>query len=506
MDTTLRDGEQTNNLSYSPVEKMHIAKILLEKVNVNRIEVASARVSVGEEQGVRLITGWAQSKGLVDRIEVLGFVDKTKSVDWIKSCGGRVINLLTKGSFNHLKNQLRKTKEQHFSDIAETVHYAQENNFEVNVYLEDWSNGYLNSLEYSLELAQHLIDLKVRRLMLPDTLGILYPTQVAEAFKMMTERFPGVHFDFHPQNDYGLGTINVLTALQSGASGCHTTVNCLGERAGNAALAEVVAGVNDHLRFETQVVEKNLHMLSTIVETFSGKRIAQNAPIVGEDVFTHTAGIHADGDQKGSLYDSKLIPSRFGRRRTYALGKMAGKASLELNLQEIGIELNEQNRAKVLERVISLGDKKQTVTASDLPFIIADVLNLPDHRQISFVDVVITSGLDTEPTCSLKLEYNEEIYEASGTGDGGYDAFMNAVTSWAESCGIELPALADYEVRIPPGGKSSALTECKILWQENNSDKILTTIGVHPDQVLAAVAATEKMLNLTVASKNGGPA
>ncbi len=497
MDTTLRDGEQTNNLSYSPAEKLNIARLLLDKVKVDRIEVASARVSKGEEEGTRMITKWARSHKAIGRVEVLGFVDHTKSVDWIKKCGGRVINLLTKGSYNHLKNQLRKSKKQHFTEIAQTVDYAHKQRFKVNVYLEDWSNGWLNSRDYVFELIEFLISKKVKRIMLPDTLGILYPGAVFEALQIICEKFPGQHFDFHPQNDYGLGTVNVLEALRAGAGGVHTTVNCLGERAGNAALAEVVAGVNDHLKFNTRVNEKYLFMLSSMVETFSGKRIAQNAPIVGEDVFTHTAGIHADGNKKGSLYDSKLLPARFGRQRSYALGKMAGKASLELNLKQMGIELSEENRKKVLERVIELGDMKQTVSQTDLPFIVADVIERPLNQVVKFTDVVLTSGTHVKPVCSITLTYKNKEYRVTGSGDGGYDAFMNAVRSWAADCKIKLPTLVDYEIRIPPGGRTSALVECRIVWQPDKGQSI-TTISVHSDQVMAAVSATQKMINLTL--------
>lgn len=496
MDTTLRDGEQTNNLAYSPSEKLHIARILLEKVNVNRIEIASARVSKGEEESVGMITKWAkkQGSGFIKRIEILGFVDYNKSIDWILKSGAKVINLLTKGSENHLKNQLRKTQVQHFSEIEKTIAYAKKKKVDINVYLEDWSNGYLNSQRYVYDLIEHLHGLKVKRIMLPDTLGILYPRQVFDALSDISQRFSKQHFDFHPQNDYGLGTVNVLEALRGGALGVHTTVNCLGERAGNAALAEVVAGVHDHLKLKTQVIEKNLLLVSKVVETFSGKRMASHTPIVGEDVFTHTAGIHADGNRKGGLYDSKLLPKRFGRKREYALGKLAGKASLDIHLEKLGIELSEKNRNQVLARIIEMGDQKKTVTESDIPFIVADVLKLPTKQKIKFGNVIMTSATNAMAVCSVILTYNKKQYKLGSTGDGGYDAFMRAIRPWCETHKIKIPKLRDYEIRIPPGGKTSAMVECKIIWSHNGNQII--TIGLDHDQVMAAVHATEKMLNI----------
>lgn len=517
MDTTLRDGEQTHNVSFSPTEKLHIARILLEKVNVSRIEVASARVSQGEHEAVSRILQWAneENKEYKKRIEVLGFVDDKKSIDWITSAGGEVINLLTKGSLKHLQHQLRKTPQEHFKDIEKVRNYAAKKNVTFNVYLEDWSNGYKDSRDYVYNMLDVLTQMDIARIMLPDTLGVMYPAQVHNAFLDLCERYPNQHFDFHPHNDYGLGTINVLEAIKAGAKGVHATVNCLGERAGNASLAEVSANIHDQLGLKTSVNEKALQSVAHVVETFSGKRLAYNAPIVGEDVFTQTAGIHADGDKKGGLYENPLMPQRFGRKRSYALGKMAGKASLENNLKELGIELSPENHKKVLERIIVLGDQKKTVTIEDLPFIIADELNLTENKKISFDEVVVTSGIKVSPVCTLNFTYLDQEYRETGSGDGGYDAFMNALRRWAEKLKIKIPQLVDYEVRIPPGGKTSALVECKIVWEACSSSldskaekktqqekKNITTRGVDPDQTMAAIYATEKMLNIILENTN----
>lgn len=506
MDTTLRDGEQTQNVAFTPSEKLHIAKLLLGKLNLDRIEVSSARVSEGEKESLKQICLWAKKQGMLERVETLGFVDGVKSVDWIRSSGGRVINLLTKGSLKHLQGQLKKTPKQHFAEIHRVVEYARKHKVTVNVYMEDWSNGYKDSPEYGYAMIEFLRTIPVARIMLPDTLGVMTPEQVKAALEDLTSRYPDTHFDFHPHNDYGLGTANVLAAVRAGASGVHATVNCLGERTGNAALEQVVPGIHDHLKIKTSVKEKYLYLVSHVVETFSGKRVADNAPIVGEDVFTQTAGIHADGDKKGGLYENPLQPSRFGRTRGYALGKLAGKASLEQNLKKLGIELSPENFNRVLQKVIELGDQKKIVTPEELPFIISDVLDLPESKALEICQVSIISGKDLTPVCTLSMKYQGAITRSTGAGDGGYDAFMNALRAWAEKVNITLPTLLDYEVRIPPGGKTSALVECKITWdyrlagkQKEYQDASLTTRGLNPDQTMAAVEATEKMLNIILA-------
>ncbi len=494
MDTTLRDGEQTQGVSYSPAEKVNLAKALLELLRIDRIEVASARVSSGEREAVVNINEWAAGHGLGDRIEVLGFVDHTQSVDWILDTGGRVVNLLTKGSEKHCREQLGKTLDQHVAEILKTVDYALEKGLAVNAYLEDWSNGYADSRDYVYAMMDKLADSGIRHFMLPDTLGVMSPHEVYESLRDMCQRYPGQLFDFHPHNDYGLATANVLEAARAGVSAVHCTVNCLGERAGNASLAEIVVALRDKMGFDLSVDESYIVQISNMVESFTGKRVPANAPIVGADVFTQTAGIHADGDQKGGLYETRLSPERFARTRSYALGKMSGKASLAKNLEAMGLDLSEENQQKVLARIVKLGDSKAQITADDLPFIIAEVLESKNYHHIRLLNCSITSGLDLESTVSLRVEVDGETKQASGAGNGGFDAFIDAIEKIMAPHKYTLPDLLDYEVRIPRGGHTNALTECVITWDLGSQE--YKTRGVHSNQVFAAILATLRIINL----------
>ncbi len=496
MDTTLRDGEQTQGVSFSGEEKVNIAKVLLELVRVDRIEVASARVSAGELDALAAMIEWADERGLAERIEVLGFVDGGRSVDWIRRAGGRVLNLLAKGSENHCRRQLGKTLERHAADVVANVAIAREQGLRVNLYLEDWSNGYRDSPEYVFGLIERLADSGIDHYMLPDTLGVMTPQRVSSAITDMVGRFPGVSFDFHPHNDYGLATANVLAAAEAGAAAVHCTVNCLGERAGNASLAEVAVNLRDQLGFTIGIDETHLVRVSELVEYFSGKRIGDNAPIVGADVFTQTAGIHADGDTKGRLYETRLSPERFARSRKYALGKLSGKASLAKNLERLDIRLSEEHQRRVLQRIVELGDSKKTITVEDLPFIIAEVLENKDYNHAEVLSCTVSSSLDLESTASIKMRLRDEIYTAAGSGNGGFDAFNHALAKIVRRQGLSLPELTDYEVRIPKGGRSDALTECTITWETDRGE--LKTRGVHANQVFAAIAATTRMLNIVM--------
>ncbi len=494
MDTTLRDGEQTSGVSFSDSEKLSMAKIMIEDVNIDRIEIASARVSEGEFQGAKKILDWANAKGYGHRFEILGFVDGDISLNWIKNVGGQVVNLLCKGSHKHVTEQLRKTPEEHLSDIRKVVARAREMNISVNVYLEDWSNGMRHSKEYVHFMVSNLKNEPVERIMLPDTLGILDPDETYDFCREMIETYPGVTFDFHAHNDYDLAIANVFHAIKAGIRCVHTTVNGLGERAGNAPLSSVIATVKDHLKMEVNVREDMLNRISKVVESFSGLRIPANKPLIGEFVFTQCSGIHADGDNKNNLYFNELLPERFGRVRKYALGKTSGKANIKKNLEDLGIDLDPESLKKVTDRIIELGDRKENVTAEDLPYIVADVLSSEMiEERIKLVNYSITHALGLRPVASLSIEIGETVYQEWESGDGQYDAFVRALRKIYKKLNRHFPYLVDYSVTIPPGGKTDALVETVITWQNGREFK---TRGLDPDQTASAIKATVKMLNI----------
>ena len=498
MDSTLRDGEQTSGVSFVPHEKLMLARMLLRDVNVDRIEVASARVSEGEREAVKMICRYAQMAEMLDRVEVLGFVDNGKSIDWISGCGGKVINLLSKGSLKHCMQQLGKTAPEHIFDIRREVDYAHSKGMTVNLYLEDWSNGMKNSPEYVFQLMEGLKDCGIKRFMLPDTLGVLDPLSVSQFFLKMVDKYPDIHFDFHAHNDYDLAVANSLSAVLAGAAGLHVTVNGLGERCGNAPLSSVHVILTDHFNAVTNINENRLNEVSRVVESYSGIPVAPNQPIVGENVFTQVAGVHADGDNKDNLYCNALAPERFGRKREYALGKSSGKANIEMNLQELGLELTPEQVKKITQRITELGDRKERVTQEDLPFIVSDVLkhSAPDSEEsVKLLGYMVSLAYGIKPIASIKISVNGKEYTGDATGDGQYDAFVKALRQiYFEKLGRTLPHLLNYAVTIPPGGRTDALVQTVITWQQGSN--IFRTRSLDADQTQAAINATFKMLNI----------
>lgn len=497
MDSTLRDGEQTSGVSFLPHEKLMIARMLLRDLNVDRIEVASARVSEGEKEAVKMVCRYARQIDALERVEVLGFVDGNQSVDWIFEAGARTMNLLAKGSLKHCREQLGKTPEEHFEDIRHVVAYAHKKGVKVNIYLEDWSGGMKESPSYVYQMMDTLIDLPIQRFMLPDTLGIMNPLQVVEYFRKMHKRYPDVHFDFHAHNDYDLAVSNTLAAVLSGARGVHVTVNGLGERCGNAPLSSVQVILKDQFNARTSIVEDKLNDISRLVESYSGIAIAPNQPIIGDNVFTQVAGVHADGDNKGGLYHNALVPERFGRKREYAMGKTSGRANIARNLKELGLELTAEQTQRVTKRITELGDRKEVVTQEDLPFIVSDVLkhDVSDDK-VKLVSYQVSLAYGLKPLANVKVDINGFQYEGHSSGDGQYDAFVKAMRKiYKEYLDRTFPLLENYAVTIPPGGRTDALVQTVITWRRDDG-QLIRTRGLDADQTEAAIKATIKMLNI----------
>ena len=498
MDTTLRDGEQTSGVSFAAHEKLSIAQVLLNDLGVNRVEIASARVSDGEFEAVKRVAAWAARSGNLDKLEVLGFVDGTVSLDWIESAGCRVVNLLCKGSYKHVTEQLRKTPEQHVDDIRTVVLEAAKRKIDVNIYLEDWSNGIKHSPDYVFLVIDALKGLPICRFMLPDTLACLNPGNTYEYCKMMVDRYPDLRFDFHAHNDYDLAVANVYSAIRAGIKGIHTTVNGLGERAGNAPLSSVLAVIKDQLGEETNLREEKINKASRLVETYTGG--AYPGPTSRSSASMCSRSARASmrtATARSHLYCNDLLPERFGRVREYALGQdLRARRISRKNLEALGIDMDEGSMRKVTERIIELGDKKEMVTPEDLPYIISDVLhhdNALEDQKIRILNYSLSLAQGLKPVATLKIEINGEAYEESASGDGQYDAFVRALRRIYSRLNRPFPMLTNYSVSIPPGGRTDAFVQTVISWNYAGVD--FKTRGLDADQTEAAIKATLKMLN-----------
>ncbi|MFH0928791.1 MAG: alpha-isopropylmalate synthase regulatory domain-containing protein [Candidatus Aenigmatarchaeota archaeon] len=499
IDTTLRDGEQMQGVSYDPKDKLAIARAAID-AGVDREEIASANVSRGEFEAARYVVKKFKDMSYpVNKLECLVLLSKD-SVDWANDAGLETVNVLSKGSKRQL-SQLNMTPDEHEQSVLKVLDYAEDSGMKTNLYLEHFSSGIKENPAYIDSLVKNVKG-KAGRIMLCDTLGIDSPATAKRNAKSMARKYPELFFDYHGHNDHGLATANALAAVEGGCSGVHTTVNGMGERAGNAPLHEVVVGLHDIAKKETGVDEKKLYPLSKLVSRLSQVEIPRNMPIVGKNAFMHDCGVHADGMAKKGLYASELGPERFGREYGYALDKHSGKATIEMHLKSMGVDPDKRLVSQILEKVKDISDRKENVTEDDLPFILDDVIGEPEKKMFDIYFNMTVTGKGVTAEGVLNLNYDGNDLSEYGEGNGGFDAMMNALKKALEPFNLgEMPKLVDYSSSIPKGGSTNALVKTLITWKDN-SGVILKTTGVDPDQTNSALKATERMLNRYYA-KNG---
>jgi (R)-citramalate synthase len=501
MDTTLRDGEQMQGVSYAPSDKVSIARALHE-AGIDSIEIASAGVSKGEKSGARKIVGsFVKSSYPLEKLECLAYLSK-KSIDWVKDVGVENVNILSKGSEKQLR-QLKMNPKEHTNAVLEMLDYSKDLGLAPNLYLEHFGSegGIVDNPKYVYDLVgEALRSKKVKRVMLCDTLGQMKPSDVKSGIEGLVKKYPKAEFDFHAHNDYGLAVANTLTAVENGCKGAHVTVNGMGERTGNAALHTTVVGIHDILGMETNVNEKKLSSLSDLVSLYSNVPVSAKEPIVGENAFAQVSGIHTDGMAKGDLYAGKLSPDRFGKRYVYPLGKHIGKATIEMYLKDMGMVVGKRALSSIIKRVKEVSDKKEVVTSEELPLIIDDVLGSPRRSRIKITYSPSLTGINVNPENIVCLEYDGKELSEHANGNGGYDAFMKALDKALKPTGLELPKLSNYTSLTPPGGDTNSLITTIITWEKKDGKKFKTS-GSDPDQTVSAMKATQNMLNIIVKSK-----
>ncbi|MFH1054346.1 MAG: alpha-isopropylmalate synthase regulatory domain-containing protein [Candidatus Woesearchaeota archaeon] len=500
LDSTLRDGEQTPGVNFNTKDKLEIARRLIEIAGTDSIEIASTQTSPAEYRSAKAVCDWARPLGYLDRIEILCFLNQS-SVDWAEEVGCKVINLLAKGSKRHSSVQFNGTPEEHISRASKTARYAIEKGISVNSYLEDWSGGMLNGDygkpdSYINMMVQSLKGQGVNRIMLADTLGLLVPEEVSEFVGYMVRAFPEVTFDFHGHNDLGCAVENSIAAIMAGVRRVHTTVNGLGERAGNTDLSQIAVRLaKKTVDYRTNINLQSLHKLSILVDVLSGVDVAANAPVIGRNAFTQDCGVHASGDAKGGLYEGLLRPEEVGRVREYGLDKHAGASSVYQNIRKLGlnISLEPQQVSILLGKIKDLADQGFYLDAYDLPILIEDEIGMDvcKVRVLDYKETRVEKGED--PRALVKLRVNGIEYEREGTGKGPFDAFMHAVGGICQSLGKPIPTLRKYRQKSRPGQETESFVETYIVWDDGA--RYFETIGSSRNQIESEINAAEKMLN-----------
>jgi len=481
-DTTLRDGEQTPGVSLTPQEKLEIAR-QLDRLGVDAIEAGFPIASQGELEAVKLIV----KEGLKPEVYALARVNKS-DIDAVIASGASNIHLFIATSDLHLAYKLKLSREQALERAVNGVEYAKAHGLKVEFSAEDATRS---DIEYLKKVYSSVVDAGADRIDIPDTVGVMTPAKFSNLVNEVRKAVK-VPVSVHCHNDFGLAVANSLAAVEAGASRVHVTVNGIGERAGNAALEEVVMALQCLYNKSTKVNTRLLYETSKLVSQLTGVIVQPNKAIVGENAFAHESGIHAHGVLSMPLTYEPIDPELVGRKRVLQAGKHAGAHGILAKLQEMGWQPTEEQLKEITAKVKELGDKGKAVTDTDLAAIARSIIRRgTEEKVIELVDLAVMTGFKVVPTASVKLLLDGKEYVAAETGVGPVDAAVKAIQKVTDS--LANIRLKEYRLEAITGG-SDALAEV-IVKVEDRSGNVMSARSAGEDIVIASVEAMINGIN-----------
>jgi len=471
-DTTLRDGEQTPGVSLNPEQKLEIAS-RLAAIGVDVIEAGSAAASAGEQDAIRLIS----DAGL--HAETCTFVRAVQSdIDYAADNGADSVHLVIPVSDLHIEKKMRKTREKVAEMAWGSVEYAKSRGLIVELSGEDASRA---DQQFLREIFSGGVERGADRLCFCDTVGLLTPEKIAKFVPPIAGIAP---LSIHCHDDLGFALANTVAALKAGATCAHTTVNGLGERAGNTPFEELVMSLEVLYEYPTGIKKDEIYSLSSLVSRLTGVPLPVNKAVVGEMAFTHESGIHAHGViREPSTYES-IRPEQVGRQRRIVLGKHSGSASVQAALHEMKYAPNEKQLKAIVARIKELGDSGKRVTDADLMAVADTVLAMECKPTIKLRQFTVVSGSSMIPTASVTLEVKGKEMTGASTGDGPVDAAMQVLAKSVADVGNI--RLEEYHVDAISGG-TDALVEVTVRLSKDG--KIITSRGARTDIIMASVEA-----------------
>jgi len=483
LDTTLRDGEQTPGVSLTTEDKIEIAR-QLSKLGVDIIEAGFPSSSEGERKVVKDIA----ELGLTSKICALSRCTK-KDIDAALDCNVDLIHVFIPTSPVQMKYAVNMTPEQVLASAVESIEYVKKHGVKCEFSPMDATRTEMPFLRKICKAAQ---DAGMDSLNVPDTVGCMIPRTTFELFKEL-KTFIKVPISAHCHNDFGLAVANSLAAVEAGADQVHTAVNGLGERAGNAALEEVVTTLHVVYKYKTNINTRLLYSTSRMVASLSGVAVQVNKAIVGENAFAHESGIHTRGVTEQPLTFEPISPELVGRTRKLVAGKLAGTRGIKAELQEIGIHPTETQLSDIVKRVKELGDKGKMVTDADLIAITSAVMGqvVGEEKIVDLCDMAVVTGIKVIPTASVRLTLDGKEYVAAETGVGPVDAVLKAIQKLTSN--LEKIRLSEYRLEAITGG-SNAVAEV-VIKVEDEKGNIVSARAAREDIVMASVEAMINGIN-----------
>jgi 2-isopropylmalate synthase len=427
-DTTLRDGEQSPGCSMNLEEKLRMAK-QLERLGVDVIEAGFPVASEGDFAAVRAIAGGIGSCVVAALCRAVA-PDIQRAWEAIRQARRPRIHTFIATSDIHLVHKLRKTREQVIADVAMAVSLARSLCEDVEFSCEDASRSDVSFLS---EVVGTAVRAGAGVINLPDTVGYAIPEEYGRMFRHIREHVPGIGgvvLSAHCHNDLGLAVANTLAAIENGARQVECTVNGIGERAGNAALEEVVMAVKvrgEHLGVHTGIVTEEIVRSSRLLSSLTGMMVQRNKAIVGANAFAHEAGIHQDGVLKSTITYEIMTPQSVGiRHSTLVLGKHSGRHALKKRYEELGYTLTHEELEGAYKTFCALADQKKEIFDEELVAILEDRAHSTEEYY-HLDGLHVSTGTSIRPTATVELRQGEQRFVDSATGDGPVDAAYRAI-------------------------------------------------------------------------------
>ena len=488
-DTTLRDGEQSPGASMNREEKVRIAK-LLEEMRVDVIEAGFAIASQGDYEAVTAVAEVVKDS-IVASLARAAKGDIQRAADAIKPAERGRIHTFISTSPLHMKYKLQMEPEAVYQAVIDSVSFARQLTDDVEWSAEDGSRTEHDFLCRCVEAA---IDAGASTVNIPDTVGYTMPDEYHDLIAMLFNRVPNIDeavISVHCHNDLGLAVANSLAAVQAGARQVECTINGLGERAGNAAMEEIVMALltrKDHMPFETGVRTEMITKASHMVSTITGFPVQPNKAIVGANAFAHEAGIHQDGVLKYAGTYEIMTPESVGLKQSkLVMGKHSGRHAFKEKLKELGYALGDNAMNDAFKRFKDIADKKKDVFDEDIVALVDDEVR--DNDRIKFVSLQVVCGSKVEhQTAELELDFDGDLVSTTAEGDGPVDATFNAIKALT----FDTQHLQLYQVHSVTGG-TDAQAVVTVRLEENG--KTVMGQGADTDTLVASARAYINALN-----------
>ncbi|MDQ1279497.1 MAG: (R)-citramalate synthase [Thermoproteota archaeon] len=450
------------------------------------IEAGSAIASEGEIASIQMIV----KEKL--KAEICSFARIVKTdIDAVIKSEAQSIHLVVPTSEIHLKYKLKKTEEQVLQMAVDCVQYAKNHGLIVELSAEDATRS---DMSYLKKVFSEGINAGADRICACDTVGVLTPERSYAFYKELSSSLK-VPVSVHCHNDFGMAVANSIAGLQGGASQVHATINGIGERAGNASLEEIVMTLVSLYKVKLPINTRLLYNTSRLVSRLTGVPVQMNKAIVGENAFTHQAGIHTHGILANPLTYEPINPELVGIQRRFAAGKLSGTHGIRAFLEELDLSPTDEQLKEIFSRVKAIGDKGKKVTDVDLYTIAEMVMGLPQLKPIKLEELTVMTGNKITATASTRINMDGKLLTEAATGIGPVDAALNAIRkAISQTTEIELD---EYNVKAITGG-TDAVVEVSVRLKKG--DRLVTATGVHGDIVTASVEAMLSGMNILMAS------